>query len=116
MDCLALLFDCRGLVDEGYMEGSGSEHEIYRTYNLDSTSTPSRNSQTTCYYEGDALVNSCLVYLSICKRVGARYIVTRNPWVLLDFFRKILPPRSFSSSIIELVSDGNGGIRRRAPR
>ncbi len=34
MDCLALMFDGRGLVDEPYKDGSGSEHGIYQTYKL----------------------------------------------------------------------------------
>ena len=34
MDCLAFMFDGRGLVDEAYKDGSGSEHGIYQTYKL----------------------------------------------------------------------------------
>jgi hypothetical protein len=34
MDCLALMFDGRGLVDESYKDGTGSEHGIYQTYKL----------------------------------------------------------------------------------
>jgi hypothetical protein len=34
MDCLTLMFDGRGLVDESYKDGSGSEHGIYQTYKL----------------------------------------------------------------------------------
>jgi hypothetical protein len=34
MDCLALMFDGRGLVDEPYKDGSVSEHGIYQTYKL----------------------------------------------------------------------------------
>jgi len=31
IDCLTLMFDGRGLVDEPYKDGSGSEHGIYQT-------------------------------------------------------------------------------------
>ena len=34
MDCLNTMFDGRGLVDEAYKDGSGSEHGIYQTYKL----------------------------------------------------------------------------------
>jgi hypothetical protein len=34
MDCLALMFDGRGMADEAYKDGSGSEHGIYQTYKL----------------------------------------------------------------------------------
>jgi hypothetical protein len=34
MDCLALMFDGRGLVDESYKDGTGAEHGIYQTYKL----------------------------------------------------------------------------------
>jgi hypothetical protein len=34
MDCLAIMFDGRGMVDEPYKDGSGSEHGIYQTYKL----------------------------------------------------------------------------------
>ncbi len=34
MDCLALMFDGRGLVDEPYKDGTVSEHGIYQTYKL----------------------------------------------------------------------------------
>jgi hypothetical protein len=34
MDCLAIMFDGRGMVDEPYKNGSGSEHGIYQTYKL----------------------------------------------------------------------------------
>ena len=34
MDCLALMLDGRGLVDEPYKDGTGSEHGIYQTYKL----------------------------------------------------------------------------------
>jgi len=34
MDCLSLMFDGRGLVDEAYKDGSGSEHGIYQTFKL----------------------------------------------------------------------------------
>src|SRR5712692_4850762 len=34
MDCLAITFDGRGIVDEAYKDGSGSEHGIYQTYKL----------------------------------------------------------------------------------
>jgi hypothetical protein len=34
MDCLALMFDGRGLVDESYKDGSGPEHGIYQAYKL----------------------------------------------------------------------------------
>ena len=34
MDCLSLMFDGRGLVDEAYKDGSGSEHGIYQTLKL----------------------------------------------------------------------------------
>jgi hypothetical protein len=34
MDCLMLMFDGRGLVDEPYKDGSGSENGIYQTYKL----------------------------------------------------------------------------------
>jgi len=31
---LAVLFDARGLLDEAYKDGSGSEHGIYQTFKL----------------------------------------------------------------------------------
>ena len=34
MDCLALMLDGRGLVDEPYKDGTVSEHGIYQTYKL----------------------------------------------------------------------------------
>jgi len=34
IDCLTLMFDGRGLVDEPYKDGSGSEDGIYHTYKL----------------------------------------------------------------------------------
>jgi hypothetical protein len=34
MDFLTLMFDGRGLVDESYKDGSGSEHGIYQTFKL----------------------------------------------------------------------------------
>jgi hypothetical protein len=34
MRCLTLMFDGRGLVDESYKDGSGSEHGIYQAYKL----------------------------------------------------------------------------------
>jgi hypothetical protein len=34
LDCLALMFDGRGLVDESYKDGTGSEHGIYETSKL----------------------------------------------------------------------------------
>ncbi len=34
MDCLSLMFDGRGLVDESYKDGLSSEHGIYQTYKL----------------------------------------------------------------------------------
>jgi hypothetical protein len=34
MDCLTLMFDGKGLADEAYKDGSGSEHGIYQTYKL----------------------------------------------------------------------------------
>jgi hypothetical protein len=34
LDCLAIMFDGRGMVDEPYKDGSGSEHGIYQTYKL----------------------------------------------------------------------------------
>jgi len=34
MNCLTLMFDGRGLVDESYKDGSVSEHGIYQTYKL----------------------------------------------------------------------------------
>ena len=45
-DFLTVLFDDRGLVDEAYKDGSGSEYGFSRTTSLHSTSTPSRNAQT----------------------------------------------------------------------
>ena len=33
-NCLSLTYDARGLVDEAYKNGSGSEHGIYQTYKL----------------------------------------------------------------------------------
>ena len=34
IDCLNLMFDGRGMVDEPYKDGSGSEHGVYQTYKL----------------------------------------------------------------------------------
>jgi hypothetical protein len=34
MECLNLMFDGKGMVDEAYKDGSGSEHGIYQTYKL----------------------------------------------------------------------------------
>jgi hypothetical protein len=34
IDCLAIMFDSRGTVDELYKDGSGSEHRICKTYEL----------------------------------------------------------------------------------
>ncbi len=45
MDCLALMFDGGDMLDEVYMDGSGSEHGIYKPTTSHSTSLPSRNSQ-----------------------------------------------------------------------
>ncbi len=33
-DCLSLMFDGKGLIDESFKDGSGSEHGIYQTYKL----------------------------------------------------------------------------------
>jgi hypothetical protein len=34
MDCLAVMFDGKGMVDESYKDGTTSEHGIYQTYKL----------------------------------------------------------------------------------
>jgi hypothetical protein len=58
MDCLALLFDCTGLVDEPYKDGSGSEHGVYRAYKL-TLYLSALQATATCYYgEEDDLFRS----------------------------------------------------------
>jgi hypothetical protein len=50
MDCLTLMFDGRGLVDEPYKDGSGSEHGIYQTYKLALYLYALQRLSHTCYY------------------------------------------------------------------
>ena len=58
MDSLALMFDGRGLVDESYKDGSGSEHGIYQTYKLALYLYPLRATGTYCYREEHPLFRS----------------------------------------------------------
>ena len=58
MDCLTLMFDGRGLVDEPYKDGSGSEHGIYQTYKLALYLYTLRATGTYYYGEEDNLLRS----------------------------------------------------------
>ncbi len=58
MNCLTLMFGGRGLVDEPYKDGSGSEHGIYQTYKLALYLCALQATGTYCYGEEDNLFRS----------------------------------------------------------
>jgi hypothetical protein len=58
MNCLTLMFDGRGLIDESYKDGSGSEHSIYQTYKLALYLYTLQATGTYYYGEEDNLLRS----------------------------------------------------------
>ena len=58
MDCLNLMFDGRGMVDEPYKGGSGSEHGVYQTYKLALYLYALQATGSYYYGEEDALFRS----------------------------------------------------------
>jgi hypothetical protein len=53
MDCLAIMFDGRGMVDEPYKDGSGSEHGIYQTYKFALYLYALQKLSNTYYHRGE---------------------------------------------------------------
>jgi len=58
IDCLNLMFDGRGMVDEPYKDGSGSEHGVYQTYKLALYLYALQATGSYYYGEEDALFRS----------------------------------------------------------
>ena len=57
MDCLNLMFDGKGMVDEPYKDGSSSEHGVYQTFKL-ALYLYALQATGSYYYEEDALLRS----------------------------------------------------------